>query len=46
MVEEAEEAGGRLGRVVLNHLEYEQSGKQTFAGVNGEIAGLRLFGLT
>ncbi len=46
MVEDAEEAGGRLGKVVMNYLEYEQSGKETFAGVKGEIAGLRLFGLT
>lgn len=46
MVQDAQEAGGRLGKIVMNYLDYEQQGKIIFGGVKGEIAALRLHGLS
>lgn len=44
MVEDVQEAGGRLGKITMNYLEYEQSASKLLAPLEGEFGGLTIHG--
>jgi len=44
MLEDVEESGGRLGKIVMNYLEYEQSASKPLEELEGEFASLKIHG--
>jgi len=44
MLEDVEESGGRLGKIVMNYLEYEQSASKPLEKLEGEFASLKIHG--
>ena len=46
MVEDAQEAGGRLGKIAMNFIAYEQEAAKPFTALQSDIASLRLHGLS
>jgi len=44
MPEDVEESGGRLGKIVMNYLEYEQSASKPLEKLEGEFASLKIHG--
>jgi hypothetical protein len=45
MVEDVQEAGGRLGKMAMNYLEYEQEAAKPLAELTGEFGALALPGV-
>ncbi|MEO8828932.1 hypothetical protein [Lapillicoccus sp.] len=44
MVEDVGEAGGRLAKITMNYLDYEQSSGKRMEPLKGEFEGLTIFG--
>ena len=44
LVEDIEEAGGRLAKIASNYATFDSEGRTKLTGVAGEIAGFRLMG--
>jgi hypothetical protein len=44
MMGDVEESGGRLGKIVMNYLEYEQNASKALEQLKGEIAARKIHG--
>jgi len=44
MLEDVEESGGRLGKIVMNYLEYEQNASKALEQLKGEFAARKIHG--
>lgn len=42
MVEDAQEAGGRLGKIAMNYIEYERDAAALMKALSAQFAALRL----
>ncbi len=44
MLEDVQESGGRLGKIVMNYLEYEQEAAKPLEALTSELGALKIHG--